>query len=151
MPPQIKQHDLEFCIVMDNCNTDNSPRPNPPGSSDFVFRYIDATHDGGMGTISTLGMGTISTLTDPPPIQSPVDGPNISIHPPPIKSLPEKHCVISSLTPNSPTWTIDNYMLESCQMGTYVQTHYHKFPLSRVLVLPQLPARTAYQVTSESP
>jgi hypothetical protein len=94
---------------MDNCNTDNSPRPNPPGSSDFVFRYIDANHDSGTGTISTLGMGTISTLTDPPSIQSAVDGPNISIHPPSIKSLPEKHCVISSLTPNSPTWTIDNY------------------------------------------
>jgi hypothetical protein len=82
MPPQIKQHNLEFrFIVMDNCNTDNSPKPDPPGSSDFVFWYIDANHDGGMGTISTLGMGTISTLTNPPPIQSHVDGPNISIHP----------------------------------------------------------------------
>jgi hypothetical protein len=31
-------------------------------------------------------------------------------------------------------------MLESYQMGTYVRTHYHKFPLSRV----SLQARTAY-------
>jgi hypothetical protein len=37
-------------------------------------------------------------------------------------------------------------VLESYQMGTYVRTHYHKFPLSRV----SLPARTAYQVTTES-
>jgi hypothetical protein len=66
---------------MDNCNTDNSPRPDPPGSSDFVFCFIDANHDG--------GTGTISTLTNPPPIQSPLDVPNILIHPPPIKSLPE--------------------------------------------------------------
>jgi hypothetical protein len=86
---------------MDNCTRDNSPRPDPPGSSDFVFRYIDDNHDG--------GMESISTLTDPPPIQSPLDVPNILTNSPPIKSLLEKQCVSSSFTPNSPTWTIAYY------------------------------------------
>ena len=86
---------------MDNCTRDNSPRPDPPGSSDFVFRYIDANHDG--------GMESISTLTDPPPIQPPLDVPNISTNSPPIKSLLGKQSVSSSFAPNSPTWTIDNY------------------------------------------
>ncbi len=70
---------------MDNYTRDNSPRPDPPGSSDFVFqRYIDANLDG--------GMGTLSTLTNPPPIQSPFDQhrlsctsvPNISTNSSPI-------------------------------------------------------------------
>ena len=73
---------------MDNCTRDNSPRPDPPGSSDFVFRYIDANHDG--------GMESISTLTDPPPIQPPLDVPNISTNSPPIKSLLGKQSVSSS-------------------------------------------------------
>ena len=38
---------------MDNLNSDMSPRPDPPGSSDFVFRYIDANFDGA-GTASTI-------------------------------------------------------------------------------------------------
>jgi hypothetical protein len=84
------------------------PQERKTQESGGFLQELPTYHDG-MGTISTLGMGTISTLTDPPPIQSPEDGPNISINPPPIKSLPEKHCVISSLTPNSPTWTIHNY------------------------------------------
>ncbi len=43
VPPRLEQHILAFhSIVMDNCTRDNSPRPDPPGSSDFVFRYIDA-------------------------------------------------------------------------------------------------------------
>jgi hypothetical protein len=37
-------------------------------------------------------------------------------------------------------------LLESYQMGTYVRTHYHKFPLDRV----SLQTRTAYLVTTES-
>jgi hypothetical protein len=39
----------------------------------------------------------------------------------------------------------DGRMLESYQMGTYVRTHYHKFPLNRV----SLQAGNAYQVTLE--
>ncbi len=35
--------------------------------------------------------------------------------------------------------------LESYQMGTYVRTHYHKFPLNRV----SLQAGNTYQVTSK--
>jgi hypothetical protein len=61
-----------------------SPRPDPPGSSDFVFRYIDAIFD---------GAGTASTLTDPPPIETPS----------------EKHCVLCSSAPKFPPWpTITN-------------------------------------------
>ena len=72
---------------MDNCTRDNSLRPDLPGSSDFVFRYIDANHDG--------GMESISTLTDPPPIQPPLDVPNISTNSPPNKSLLGKSmCII---------------------------------------------------------
>jgi hypothetical protein len=54
-------------------------------------------------------MESISTLTDPPPIQPPLDVPNISTNSPPIKSLLGKQCVSSSFAPNSPTWIIDNY------------------------------------------
>ena len=39
-----------------------SPRPDPAGSSDVVFRYIDVIFD---------GAGTATTLTDPAPIESP--------------------------------------------------------------------------------
>ena len=40
---------------MDNLNSDMSARPDPPGSSDFIFRYIDDNFD---------GAGTASTITD---------------------------------------------------------------------------------------
>ena len=46
---------------MDNLNSDMyvrpdpTGRPDPPGSSDFVFQYIDASFD---------GAGTASTITD---------------------------------------------------------------------------------------
>jgi hypothetical protein len=70
---------------MDNLNSDMyvrpdpTGRPDPPGSSDFVFQYIDASFD---------GAGTASTITDYPPIESPS----------------EKYCVSSSSATNSPTW-----------------------------------------------
>ena len=38
---------------------DIAPRPDLPGSLDFVCRYIDANFD---------GAGTILTMTNPPPI-----------------------------------------------------------------------------------
>jgi len=53
--------------------------PDPPGSSDFVIQYINASFD---------GAGTASTITDHPPIESPS----------------EKNCVSSYSAPNSPTW-----------------------------------------------
>jgi hypothetical protein len=58
---------------------DPTGRPDPPGSSDFVFQYIDASFD---------GAGTASTITNYPPIESPS----------------EKYCGSSSSAPNSPTW-----------------------------------------------
>ena len=72
-------------LVIDNLNSDMYVRPDPtggpdpPGSSDFVFQYIDASFD---------GAGTASTITDYPPIESPS----------------EKYCVSSSSATNSPTW-----------------------------------------------
>ena len=69
-----------YSLVMDNINSDTSPRPDPPGSSDFVFRYIDAISD---------GAGTASTITAPPFIKSPS----------------EKPCITAYLSaPASPTW-----------------------------------------------
>jgi len=68
-----------YSLVMDNLHSDTSPRPDPPGSSDFVFRYIDAISD---------GAGTASTLTDPPRIEYPS----------------EKQYVTCLSAPNSPTW-----------------------------------------------
>jgi hypothetical protein len=64
---------------MDNLKSDMSPRPDPPGSLDFVFHYSDAIFD---------GAGTASTLTDPPLIESPS----------------EKHCVSCSSAPKFSPW-----------------------------------------------
>jgi len=58
-----------YSLVKDNLNSDTSPRPYPPGSSDFVFHYIDAISD---------GAGTASTLIDPPRIESPSEKPNVT-------------------------------------------------------------------------
>jgi len=65
------------CLVMDSLKGNIASRNDPPGSLDFVFRYIDGNFE---------GAGTISTMNDPPPIQSPS----------------EKHRVKCSLAPNSP-------------------------------------------------
>ncbi len=67
---------------MDNLKDDMDPRPNPPGSEDSVFLYVDA-HFG--------GAGSMSTMTDPPPSQSPS----------------EKHCVSFSLATNSAAWSMN--------------------------------------------
>ncbi len=56
-------------LVMDNLKDDMGPRPDPSGTEDFVFRYIDAHFD---------GVGSMSTMTVPLPSQF----------------LLEKHCVI---------------------------------------------------------
>ncbi len=48
---------------------DIAPRPDPPGSPDFVCRYIDANFD---------GAGTILTMTNPPPIQFPSEKHRVS-------------------------------------------------------------------------
>ncbi len=62
-PPIKVSLDLEVrskvfsCLVMDSLKG-IAPRNDPPGSLDFVFRYIDANFE---------GAGTISTMTDPPP------------------------------------------------------------------------------------
>ena len=72
-------------LVIDNLNSDMYVRPDPtggpdpPGSSDFVIQYINASFD---------SAGTASTITDHPPIESPS----------------EKNCVSSYSAPNSPTW-----------------------------------------------
>jgi hypothetical protein len=95
-------------LVMDILNDDVAPMPDPPGSLDFVFQYIDANFD---------GAGTISTMTNPPPIQSPSEkhcvscslAPNSWTDPPPIQSPLEKHCVSCSSAHNSPAWTTNNY------------------------------------------
>jgi hypothetical protein len=63
---------------MDNLNSDMSARPDPPGSSYFVSRYIDGNFD---------GAGTASPITDHSRMKSPS----------------EKHCVSCSHAPNSPT------------------------------------------------
>jgi hypothetical protein len=73
---------------MDNLNSVMSPRPDPRGSSYFVFRYVDANFD---------GAGTASTITDHPPIKSPS----------------EKHCVSCSSAPNSPTWPTNTNKLNT--------------------------------------
>ncbi len=59
------------------------PRPNPPGTEDFVFQYIDAHFD---------GVGSMSTMTNPPPSQFPL----------------ENHCVSFTLATNSAAWTTNN-------------------------------------------
>ena len=56
-------------------------------------------------------------MTDPPPIQSPLEKHHVSCFsasisqtdPPPIQNPSEKHRVTCSLAPNSPTWTNNNY------------------------------------------
>ncbi len=86
IPARCRQPDLlckldmssKASLVMDNLMGDIAPRPDPPGSLDFVCQYIYANFD---------GAGTILTMTDPPPIQFPS----------------EKHRVSYSLTPNSLT------------------------------------------------
>jgi hypothetical protein len=95
-------------LVIDNFKGEIAPRPDPPGSLDFVCQYIDANFD---------GAGTISTMTDPPPIQSHMVkhyvscslAPNSLTDPPPIQSPLEKHHVSCTSAPNSPTWTTNNY------------------------------------------
>lgn len=63
-PPIKVSLDLEvrseaFSSLVKDCLKGNiAPRNDPPGSFDFVFRYIDANFE---------GAGTISTMTDPPP------------------------------------------------------------------------------------
>jgi hypothetical protein len=49
-------------IVMDNLNSDMSPRPDLPGSSDYVFRYINAIFDGA-GTARHLPIPHLLNLT----------------------------------------------------------------------------------------
>ncbi len=68
---------------MDNLKDDMGPRPDLPGTEDFVFWYIDAHFD---------GAGSMSTMTNPPPSQFPL----------------EKHCVSFSLATNSAAWTTNN-------------------------------------------
>jgi hypothetical protein len=70
-------------LVMDNLKDDMGPRPDPPGTEDFVFQYVDAHFD---------GAGSMSTMTNPPPSQFPL----------------EKHCVSLSLAFNCAAWTTNN-------------------------------------------
>jgi hypothetical protein len=70
-------------LVMDNLKDDMGPRPDLPGTEDFVFQYIDAHFD---------GVGSMSTMINPLPSQFPL----------------EKHCVSFSLTTNSAAWTTNN-------------------------------------------
>jgi hypothetical protein len=68
---------------MDNLKDDMGPQPDPPGTKDFVFQYVDAHFD---------GVGSMSTMTNPPTSQFPS----------------EKHCVSFTLDTNSAAWTTNN-------------------------------------------
>ncbi len=67
--------------------------------------------------LTLTGLEQFLTMTDPPPIQFPLEkhhvscslAPNSLTDPPPIQSPLEKHHVSCSLAPNSPTWTTNNY------------------------------------------
>ncbi len=70
-------------LVMDNLKDYMGPHPDPPGTEDFVFWYVDDHFD---------GVVSMSTMTDPPPSQFPL----------------EKHCVSFTLATNSAAWTTNN-------------------------------------------
>jgi hypothetical protein len=70
-------------LVMDNLKDDMGTGPDPPGTEDFVFQYVDAHFD---------GVRLMSTTTNPLPSQFTL----------------EKHCVSFSLATSSAAWITNN-------------------------------------------
>jgi hypothetical protein len=94
-------------LVTDHLNGDKAPRPDPPGTEEFVFCYFDAHFD---------GAGSMLTMTDPPPSESPYfdahfDGAgsmSTMTDSPPSESPLEKHCKSFSFAANPGSWNTYN-------------------------------------------